>query len=74
VIGAQSETMQPDGHVPAFAPKLEWVVDLIAQARSFDVPIYLKPNLLGELTGSKPGMKLPRNSQGDAQPSEIVAD
>jgi protein gp37 len=60
VIGAQSETMQPDGHVPAFAPKLEWVVDLIAQARSFDVPVYLKPNLLGELTGSKPGMQLPQ--------------
>ena len=60
VIGAQSETMQPDGHVPAFAPKLEWVIDLIAQARSFDVPVYLKPNLLGELTGSKPGMQLPQ--------------
>jgi protein gp37 len=60
VIGAQSETMQPDGHVPAFAPKHEWVVDLIAQARSFGVPVYLKPNLLGELTGSKPGMQLPQ--------------
>jgi protein gp37 len=60
VIGAQSETMQPDGHVPAFAPNLEWVTDLIAQARSFNVPVYLKPNLLGELTGSKPGMLLPQ--------------
>jgi protein gp37 len=60
VIGAQSETMQPDGHVPAFAPKLGWVTDLIAQARSFGVPVYLKPNLLGDLTGSKPGMELPQ--------------
>ena len=36
VIGAQSETMQPDGHVPAFAPKMEWVIDLIAQASTDD--------------------------------------
>jgi protein gp37 len=60
VIGAQSETHQPDGFVPAFAPKLEWVVDLIAQARAWKMPVYLKPNLLGELTGSKPGMQLPQ--------------
>jgi len=60
VIGAQSETKQPDGFVPAFAPPLEWVVDLIAQARAAGVPVYLKPNLSGELTGSKPGMKLPQ--------------
>jgi protein gp37 len=60
VIGAQSETNQPTGYVPAFAPKLEWVIDLIAQARAFDCPVYLKPNLLGELTGSKPGMVLPQ--------------
>jgi protein gp37 len=60
VIGAQSETRQPDGFVPALAPKLEWVIDLIAQARAFNVPVYLKPNLLGEPTGSKPGMILPQ--------------
>ena len=60
VIGAQSATEQPTGFVPAFAPKLEWVFDLIAQARSFKVPVYLKPNLIGELTGSKPGMILPQ--------------
>ena len=65
VIGAQSETVQPDGFVPAFAPEFEWVIDLIAQAKSFGVPVYMKPNLLGVVTGSKPGMKLiqemPRN-------------
>jgi hypothetical protein len=60
VIGAQSETFQPHGHVPAFAPKWEWVVDLVAQARAAKVPVYLKPNLSGELTGSKPGMQLPQ--------------
>jgi protein gp37 len=60
VIGAQSETNQPDGFVPAFAPRMEWIIDLIAQARAADVPVYLKPNLLGELTGSKPGMALPQ--------------
>ena len=74
VIGAQSETKQPDGFVPAFAPPMEWVVDLIAQARAAGVPVYLKPNLLGELTGSKPGMKLPqeqprrRNGTHDLRP------
>jgi hypothetical protein len=60
VIGAQSETNQPTGHVPAFAPKLEWVIDLIGQARGAGVPVYLKPNLLGEPNGSKPGMVLPQ--------------
>jgi protein gp37 len=58
VIGSQSETVQPDGFCPAFAPKFEWVLDLVTQAKSFGVPVYLKPNLLGELTGSKPGMEL----------------
>jgi len=60
VIGSQSETHQPDGYVDAFAPKLEWVMDLIGQARKFDCPIYCKPNLIGEPTGSKPGMILPQ--------------
>lgn len=46
--------------VPAFAPKLEWVIDPIGQARGAGVPVYLKPNLLGEPNGSKPGMVLPQ--------------
>lgn len=58
VIGAQSETVQPNGFVPAFAPEFEWVIDLISQARAFNVPVYMKPNLLGIATGSKPGMQL----------------
>jgi protein gp37 len=60
VIGAQSETNQPSGYVSAKAPELEWVFDLVAQARAAGVPVYLKPNLLGEINGSKPGMILPQ--------------
>jgi hypothetical protein len=47
------------GYVQAFAPPIQWVIDLIAQARNFGVPVYLKPNLMtGEPTGSNPGMQL----------------
>jgi len=53
VIGAQTSTRQPDGFVPAFSPKFEWVADLVAQCRSQNVPYYLKPNLLSE-----PGMEI----------------
>jgi protein gp37 len=60
VIGAQSGTIQPDGPVPAFAPQIEWVMSLIGQARAAGVPVYLKPNLIGELTESKPGMQFPQ--------------
>ena len=56
VIGSQTSTNQPEGHVPAFAPQFDWVVDVVNQCREFNVPYYLKPNL-GEL---KPGMVLPR--------------
>lgn len=56
VIGAQTSTTQPDvGHVPAFAPKFEWVADVVTQCRAAGVPYYLKPNLL-----SSPGMELPQ--------------
>jgi protein gp37 len=36
VIGAQSATNQPDGHVPAFAPPIKWVMRLMDQARRRD--------------------------------------
>ena len=52
--------MQPTGSVPAFAPKLEWVLDLVGQARAAKVPVYCKENLLGETNGTKPGMELPK--------------
>jgi protein gp37 len=59
VIGAQTETRQPDGVVPAFAPPIEWVTDLIAQARDSGCRVHLKPNLLGETSPQLPGMALP---------------
>lgn len=62
VIGAQSATKQPEGPVEAFAPPLEWVADLVRQARDAGVPVYLKANLLGTPDPAKPGMQLPQES------------
>lgn len=55
VIGAQTETRQPDGVVPAFAPQVEWVARLVAQAREAGCAVHLKPNL-GAIA---PGMRWP---------------
>jgi protein gp37 len=54
VIGAQTSTNQPDGHVPAFAPPMEWVTRLVAQAREAGCRVHLKPNLFN----GRPGMQL----------------
>ena len=51
VIGAQTETRQPDGHVPAFAPPFEWVARIVVQALDAGCRVHLKPNLR-----SAPGM------------------
>lgn len=59
VIGAQTETRQPDGTVPAFAPPFEWVAQIVAQAREAGCGVHLKPNLLGRVNPSSPGMQLP---------------
>jgi protein gp37/ParB-like chromosome segregation protein Spo0J len=61
VIGAQTETNQPDGRVPDYAPAFDWVVDVVNQCREWQVPYYLKPNL-GVLNKNKnlAGMDLPR--------------
>ena len=58
VIGAQSGTVQNGEKVPGFAPDMEWVLDLIGQARQAGCAIYLKPNLLGQTSDQWPGMKL----------------
>jgi protein gp37 len=58
VIGAQSATNQPDGHVKEFAPPFEWVARLYAQAKECGCRVYLKPNLLGEPRPHSPGMQL----------------
>lgn len=55
VIGSQTSTTQPEGYVPAFAPKFEWVADVVQQCRERGVPYYLKPNLVTE-----PGMQMPQ--------------
>lgn len=46
VIGAQTETRQPNGVVPAFAPPIEWVARIIVQAREAGCQVHVKPNLL----------------------------
>jgi protein gp37/ParB-like chromosome segregation protein Spo0J len=52
VIGAQTETRQPDGVVPAFAPPFEWVARIVVQALDAGCKVHLKPNLR-----SQPGMQ-----------------
>jgi protein gp37 len=58
VIGAQSATEQPEGHVEAFSPPMEWVTRLIDQAHEAGCAVYLKENLQGKCTAQSPGMKL----------------
>jgi protein gp37 len=55
VIGAQTETYQPTGPVPAFPPPFEWVARIVAQAREAGCRVHLKPNLVN----GRPGMQLP---------------
>ncbi|MEV0556295.1 DUF5131 family protein [Streptomyces sp. NPDC050597] len=54
VIGAQTETRQPSGTVPAFAPAFEWVARLVAQARDAGCRVHLKPNLFNGRPGMQP--------------------
>jgi protein gp37 len=55
VIGAQTETRQPAGTVPALAPDYYWVHRLVTQALEAGCKIHLKPNLVN----GRPGMTLP---------------
>ena len=55
VIGAQSENV---GQNPAFAPDFEWVADIVATARRDGCRVWLKTNLLGQVSGQWPGMKM----------------
>lgn len=45
VIGAQTETRQPGGVVPAFAPPVEWVGRITQQALDAGCKVHHKPNL-----------------------------
>jgi protein gp37 len=58
VIGAQSATKQPDGEVKEFAPNIEWVLEITAQAKAAGCKVYHKPNLIGVPNPQCPGMKL----------------
>jgi protein gp37 len=60
VIGAQTETHQPDGYVPAFAPPFEWVARIFMQAREAGCQVHLKPNL-----SRSPGMQFPDEYPSD---------
>ena len=55
VIGAQSAN---SGQNDAFAPRFEWVADLVAQAKRDGCKIWLKTNLLGEVSSQWPGMQM----------------
>ncbi len=54
VIGAQTETRQPDGVVPAVQPHYDWVSRITAQAREAGCRVHHKPNL----SNGKPGMRM----------------
>lgn len=64
VIGSQRLTVQPDGVgvVKAFARPFEWVARLVMQAREAGCKIWLKPNLIGAVSDTQPGMQLPQES------------
>jgi protein gp37/ParB-like chromosome segregation protein Spo0J len=55
VIGAQSENI---GQNPPFAPQFDWVADLVATARRDGCKVWLKTNLLGQVSGQWPGMQM----------------
>ena len=57
VIGAQSENI---GQNSSFSPPFEWVADLVATARRDGCKVWLKTNLLGQISGQWPGMQLPQ--------------
>jgi len=44
VIGAQTETRQPNGVVEAFAPPFDWVARLYVQAKDAGCKVHIKPN------------------------------
>lgn len=55
VIGAQSENI---GQNSSFSPQFEWVADLVATARRDGCKVWLKTNLLGQVSGQWPGMQM----------------
>lgn len=74
VIGSQSATEQPDGHVAEFAPPIKWVARLIDQAHECGCRVYCKPNLLGETGPQSPGMQMPQELPTRAYRQRAAAD
>jgi protein gp37 len=60
IIGAQTETRQPNGIVPARAPEFARVARIWSQAKEAGCAVWLKPNLLGITNPQSPGMILPQ--------------
>lgn len=60
VIGSQTATNQPWGKEPEFAPHIDWVMDIIMEARRAGTKVWLKENLLGKTNSQSPGMTLLR--------------
>lgn len=54
VIGAQTETRQPNGVVEAFSPPWQWVIEITKQALDAGCKVHWKPNLR-----ERPGMVWP---------------
>ncbi len=65
VIGARSGTNQEGRTIPGFAPKFEWVADIVHQAKKVGCKIYLKANLLGQTSDQWPGMQLLQETPKD---------
>jgi len=55
VIGAQTETHQPNGLVESFAPPFDWVARLYVQAKDAGCKVHIKPNCWR----SAPGLEWP---------------
>ena len=58
VIGARSGTAQNGKRVPGFAPDIRVVMDITEQAEKAGCRVYMKANLLGQVSDQWPGMKL----------------
>lgn len=54
VIGAQTQTNQPGGSVPAFNPPWEWVDRIYHQAKEAGCYVHMKPNLKDSLPNEYP--------------------
>jgi protein gp37 len=54
VIGAQTETRQPDGTVPAFTPDWPWWFRIALQAHEAGCKVHIKPNLYNGRPGLMP--------------------